>query len=147
LWVFMCTYPALIVLGSKGNSELSFLSIGTVVWLVGWIYEVVADTQKTAFNKDSANAGKFIQTGVWKQSRHPNYVGEFVLWTGITLIAFPVLEGSQWAALITPIFVYWLLNKVSGVNLLEMRADKKWGNNPDYLAYKKRTPIFFPKLI
>lgn len=146
LWVFMCTYPALIVLGSKGNGELLFLSIGTVIWLVGWIYEVVADTQKTAFNKDSANAGKFIQTGVWKQSRHPNYVGEFVLWTGITLIAFPVLEGSQWAALITPIFVYWLLNKVSGVNLLEMRADKKWGNNPDYLAYKKRTPIFFPKL-
>ena len=83
---------------------------------------------------------------MWKQSRHPNYVGELVLWTGITIIAAPVYEGAQWLALITPLFVYWLLNKVSGVNLLEERADKKWGDDPAYQQYKKDTPVFFPKL-
>lgn len=146
LWVFMCTYPALIALASPSNSEMIFLGVGTVIWLIGWLYEVVADRQKTTFNKNPDNAGKFIDTGVWKHSRHPNYVGELILWTGITLIAVPVFQGLQWAALITPIFVYWLLNKVSGVNLLEARADKKWGDDPKYQQYKNNTPIFFPKL-
>jgi steroid 5-alpha reductase family enzyme len=146
LWVFMCTYPALIALASPSKEENIFLIIGAIVWLVGWLYEVIADRQKTAFNKDLKNAGQFINVGVWKQSRHPNYVGELMLWTGITIIAVPVYHGSQWLALITPIFVYWLLNKVSGVNLLEERADKKWGESPAYQAYKKETPIFFPKL-
>ncbi len=145
LWVFMCTYPALIALASPSKKENTFLAIGALVWVVGWIYEVIADRQKTAFNKDPKNTGKFINIGVWKQSRHPNYVGELVLWTGITIIAAPVYQGSQWVALITPVFVYWLLNKVSGVNLLEARADKKWGEDPAYQTYKKHTPIFFPK--
>lgn len=145
MWVFMCAYPALIVLASPAKEEKTFLLLGTAIWLAGWLYEVVADRQKTNFNKKPENAGKFIQTGLWKQSRHPNYVGELVLWTGITVIAIPVYEGLQWLALITPIFVYWLLNKVSGVNLLEERADAKWGEDPAYQAYKKKTPIFFPK--
>ena len=146
LWVFMCTYPALIALASPSNSEMIFLGVGSGIWLIGWLYEVVADRQKTTFNKNPDNAGKFIDTGVWKHSRHPNYVGELILWIGITLIALPVFQGLQWAALITPIFVYWLLNKVSGVNLLEARADKKWGDDPKYQQYKNNTPIFFPKL-
>lgn len=146
LWVFMCTYPALIALASPSNSEMIFLGVGSGMWLIGWLYEVVADRQKTTFNKNPDNAGKFIDTGVWKHSRHPNYVGELILWIGITLIALPVFQGLQWAALITPIFVYWLLNKVSGVNLLEARADKKWGDDPKYQQYKNNTPIFFPKL-
>ena len=145
LWVFMCTYPALIALASPSKEENIFLIGGAIVWLVGWLYEVIADRQKTAFNKDPKNAGQFINIGVWKQSRHPNYVGELMLWTGITIIAVPVYQGSQWLTLITPVFVYWLLNKVSGVNLLEERADKKWGETPAYQAYKKETPIFFPK--
>ena len=93
LWVFMCTYPALIALASPSNSEMIFLGVGTGIWLIGWLYEVVADRQKTTFNKNPDNAGKFIDTGVWKHSRHPNYVGELILWTGITLIAVPVFQG------------------------------------------------------
>ena len=145
MWVFMCTYPALIALASPAKEEKTFLLLGSAIWLVGWLYEVVADRQKTNFNKQPENVGKFIQSGLWKQSRHPNYVGELVLWTGITVIAIPVYEGLQWLALITPVFVYWLLNKVSGVNLLEERADAKWGADPAYQAYKKKTPVFFPK--
>lgn len=146
LWVFMCTYPALIALASPSKSDTAFLLMGSGVWVVGWVYQVIADRQKTAFNKNPTNEGKFINVGLWKQSRHPNYVGEVVLWTGITLIAFPSFTGLQWMGCVTPLFVYWLLNKVSGVNLLEVRADKKWGDDPAYLAYKKTTPIFFPKL-
>lgn len=145
MWVFMCTYPALIALASPAKEEKLFLLLGSAIWLVGWLYEIVADRQKTNFNKNPENAGKFIQTGLWNQSRHPNYVGELVLWTGITVIAIPVYEGLQWLALITPIFVYLLLNKVSGVNLLEERADAKWGEDPAYQAYKKKTPLFFPR--
>lgn len=147
LWVFMCTYPALIALASPGSTETIFLLIGFALWALGWVYEVIADRQKTAFNKDPKNAGKFINVGVWKQSRHPNYVGEWVLWTGITFIALPVYEGWQWLAFITPVFVYWLLNKVSGVNLLEIRADDKWGDDPAYQKYKNETPVFFPKFL
>lgn len=147
LWVFMCTYPALIALASPGSTETTFLLIGFALWALGWVYEVIADRQKTAFNKDPKNAGKFINVGVWKQSRHPNYVGEWVLWTGITFIALPVYEGWQWLAFITPVFVYWLLNKVSGVNLLEIRADDKWGDDPAYQKYKNETPVFFPKFL
>lgn len=147
LWVFMCTYPALIALASPGSTETTFLLIGFALWALGWVYEVIADRQKTAFNKDPKNAGKFINVGVWKQSRHPNYVGEWVLWTGITVIALPVYEGWQWLAFITPVFVYWLLNEVSGVNLLEIRADDKWGDDPAYQKYKNETPVFFPKFL
>lgn len=146
LWVFMCTYPALIALASASNEEIIFLSIGAAIWSIGWIYEVIADRQKSTFNKDPKNEGKFIDIGLWKQSRHPNYVGEVVLWTGITIMAIPVYEGGQWLAFITPVFVYWLLNKVSGVNLLERRADAKWGSDPAYQKYKNETPIFFPNL-
>ena len=74
---------ALIALASPTANETTFLWIGALVWLLGWGYEVVADTQKTTFNKDPKNEGKFINLGVWKQSRHPNYVGELVLWTGL----------------------------------------------------------------
>ena len=146
LWVFMCTYPALIALASPSESEITYLTVGTLLWLIGWGYEVVADYQKTSFNSDPNNAGKFINIGLWKQSRHPNYVGEWVLWTGITIIAIPLYENGQWMALLTPVFVYWLLNKVSGVNLLEARADQKWADDPAYQLYKKETPVFFPKL-
>ena len=63
----------------------------------GWLYEV-SQTLRRPISKDPKNAGKFINTGVWKQSRHPNYVGELVLWTGITIIAAPVYQGAQWLA-------------------------------------------------
>ena len=144
MWVFMCTYPALIALASPTANETTFLWIGALVWLLGWGYEVVADTQKTTFNKDPKNEGKFVNLGVWKQSRHLNYVGELVLWTGITIIAAPVYQGTQWFALITPIFVYWLLNKVSGVNLLKQGPIKS-GAMILPINNIKRNPHIFPK--
>lgn len=146
LWVFMCTYPALIVLVSPEEKEVIFLGLGAFLWVLGWGYEVVADYQKTKHNKNPKQKGRFIASGLWKQSRHPNYFGEWLLWTGITLMAIPVVQSTQWVAVVTPFFVYLLLNKVSGVNLLETRADEKWGSDAAYQTYKKNTPVFFPNL-
>ena len=143
-WVFMCTLPAVTAFASESKSMDIFLILGTLIWVFGFVIEVTADRQKSAFNQDPKNHGKFISTGLWSISRHPNYVGEVLLWTGISLITFPILEGYQYLVLISPLFTYLLLTRVSGVNLLEANADKKWGANEAYQKYKQNTPIFFP---
>ncbi|MFL3001621.1 MAG: DUF1295 domain-containing protein [Cytophagales bacterium] len=144
LWVFMCLFPAIIVMSSNQNNFNSFTILGSILWVVGFLIEIIADHQKTQFNK--TNKGSFISKGLWSLSRHPNYFGEFILWLGITVISFPYLGGYQFIALISPLFVYLLLNKVSGVNLLENIAEKRWGDDKKYIEYKNRTPIFFPKI-
>ena len=97
---------------------------------------------KTAIPK---NKGKFIRSGLWSRSRHPNYFGEIVLWTGVAIIAFPVLQGWQWVFLSSPVFITILLARVSGIPLLEKRADDTWGGQEDYEAYKKSTPVLVPR--
>ncbi len=87
----------------------------------------MADRQKSRFRADPANKGTFIRTGVWAWSRHPNYFGEITLWVGVALIAVPVLHGWQWATLISPVFVFLLITRLSGVPMLEKKADEKWG--------------------
>ena len=147
LWVTLTAAPVFIALSSAKEVELGPLAIaGLVVWLLGFGIEVVADGQKTQFRKDPTNREKFISTGLWARSRHPNYFGEIVLWAGVTLIAMPVLQGWQWVALISPLFVFLLLTRVSGVPMLEAKADKKWGGQDDYESYKANTPVLIPKL-
>lgn len=143
-WVFMCTLPAITAIASKSKTTDYFLVGGAVLWLFGFIMEVVADRQKSTFNQDPKNRGQFISSGLWSISRHPNYVGEVLLWTGIAVIALPTFNGLQYLALISPIFTYLLLTRVSGVNLLEASADKKWEGNDAYTKYKEKTPVFFP---
>ena len=146
LWVFMCLFPTLIVFSSPTNNEITYFAFGSLTYLIGLVIEIIADYQKTIHNKLNNKKGKFISSGLWSKSRHPNYFGEFLIWTGITIICFPVFSGFKYLALITPIFIYFLLNYISGVNLLEERAKEKWGNNPEYVKYLKTTPKFFPKI-
>ena len=98
------------------------------------------------FIKDPKNKGKIITTGLWKYSRHPNYFGEITLWVGVAVISLTSLNGVGYVALISPLFVYALLSKGSGIPLLEQSADKKWGSDSEYQAYKNNTPVLFPKL-
>ena len=147
LWITFTAAAALVAITSSARKDLDvFAIVGTLVWVIGFAIEVSADAQKSRFNADPANKGKFIRTGLWSRSRHPNYFGEIVLWIGIAIIAIPVLQGWQWVAMISPLFVTLLLTRVSGVPLLEKKADKKWGGQVDYEEYKKNTPVLIPRL-
>jgi len=147
LWVTFTMAAALVAITTTARKELDiFALLGFLVWAFGFGLEVISDTQKSRFNADPANKGKFIRTGLWTRSRHPNYFGEIVLWIGVTIIALPLLQGWQWVALISPVFVTLLLTRVSGIPLLEKKADHKWGGQADYEAYKKATPVLIPRL-
>ena len=120
--------------------------IGLIIWILGFTFEVVADAQKSRFRADLQNKDKFIQSGLWSLSRHPNYFGEIVLWIGIAIIAVPVLKGWQWVCMISPVFVTVLLTRISGIPPLEKRADEKWGGQNGYEEYKAHTPVLIPRL-
>lgn len=147
LWITLTMIAALITITTAHRRELDLFALtGFLVWVFGFSIEVAADDQKRRFHRDPKNAGKFIQTGLWSRSRHPNYFGEITLWTGVLIIALPVLQGWQWVALISPFFVTLLLTRVSGIPLLEKKADQKWGGQEGYEAYKKATPVLIPRL-
>ena len=147
LWVTFTAAAALVAITSSSRTELdAFAIVGFLVWALGFAIEVIADNQKSRFSANPDNKGKFIQTGLWSRSRHPNYFGEITLWVGIAIIALPALQGWQWVAMISPLFVTLLLTRVSGVPLLEKKADTKWGGQEEYENYKKRTPVLIPRL-
>jgi steroid 5-alpha reductase family enzyme len=146
LWVTFTLAAALAAITTTTRKELGLLAlIGTLVWVLGFSVEATADAQKSRFRADPENKGKFIDTGLWAWSRHPNYFGEIVIWIGVAIIAVPVLRGWQWVTLISPVFVTLLLTRISGVPILEKRADEKWGEQEDYQAYKERTPVLIPQ--
>jgi steroid 5-alpha reductase family enzyme len=145
LWVTITASAALAAITSTTRVELGTVTaIGLVVWVVGIGLEIVADAQKSRFRADPANKGRFIHTGLWSWSRHPNYFGEILLWVGVAVVALPALRGWQWVALLSPVFVALLLLRVSGVPMLEKAADERWGGQPDYEAYKSGTSLLVP---
>lgn len=146
LWVSFSLAAALAAITTTVRAELGvFALVGGLVWLFGFAIEVAADQQKSRFKADPANEGKFISSGLWAWSRHPNYFGEIVLWIGVAIITLPVLRGWQWVSMISPVFITLLLTRISGVPMLEARADEKWGGQPDYEAYKANTPVLIPR--
>tara|TARA_A100001011_G_scaffold380334_1_gene447530 strand:+ start:49 stop:888 length:840 start_codon:yes stop_codon:yes gene_type:complete len=142
MWVSICTLCALT--GISNGIELNLVTyLGILLFVIGFILEIVADTQKTNFRKIKNNKDKFITSGLWKYSRHPNYLGEIILWIGVAIISYSSLEINQLFTLISPIFTYLLLVHVSGINLLEKSGEKKWGNLNEYKKYKRETPRLF----
>lgn len=149
LWVALTASAAWIAMSADAADRApldGFAVAGIVVWLAGMVFEVVADLQKQAFRANPANKGEFIRTGLWSRSRHPNYFGEILVWVGVFVVAVPVLQGWQWVAVLSPLFVVLLLTRVSGIPLLEKRADERWGDRADYRAYRDRTPVLIPAL-
>lgn len=145
-WVFVTAAAGLTAITSSTSIPLGITAlIGTIMWVVGFAIEVAADRQKRAFKADSERETDFITSGLWAWSRHPNYFGEIMLWCGIALIALPVLSGWQYLTLISPIFVVVLLTRISGIPMLERRADRAWGSDPLYQQYKQSTPILIPR--
>ncbi len=147
LWVSFTAAAALAAITTEREVEFGpFAIAGLFVWGLGFGFESIADLQKSRFAADPANRDRFISTGLWSISRHPNYFGEIVIWIGIAIIAFPSLEGLSLITLISPVFVAFLLTRISGVPLLEKSADRRWGGRDDYEKYKKSTPVLIPKL-
>ena len=140
LWVSLCSMCALTAISSESGVVVNALFyIGLALFIYGFSIEIIADKQKSKFRSIPENRDSFITTGLWAKSRHPNYFGEIVLWTGIACISFSSLKGMQYLTLISPIFTYLLLVYVSGVRMLEARANKKWGNDQTYIKYKDET--------
>ena len=139
MWVSLCSACALAGI-ANGIEINSYFYIGIIVFIIGFTAEIIADNQKSKFRKDPNNRDKFISSGLWKHSRHPNYLGEITLWLGISIISFSSLAGWQLITLISPIFTYLLLVYVSGIRILDYNGNKKWGHLDSYKDYRKNTP-------
>ena len=147
MWVFICSSAALLAISSPTGVVVNNLFIvGLAVFIIGFAIEVIADNQKSKFRLDEKNRNMFINEGLWSRSRHPNYFGEIMLWTGITIMSIPSFKGLNFLALFSPVFTYLLLNHISGVRILEARGNEKWGNLAEYQEYKKQTPKLIPKI-
>ena len=145
LWVFLTTANALtLIINNKKLINQPIFYLGLLIWFIGILFEIIADEQKRRFRLNEKNRGKYISSGLWSISRHPNYFGEIILWIGIAIISLPTLSGFQYVTLISPLFIYLLLTRISGVNLLEESSDKKWGDLPEYEQYKRETPVLVP---
>jgi steroid 5-alpha reductase family enzyme len=146
-WVVMTSCAALTaILSAKPIAVGAIYVIGAVMWVAGFAIEVIADQQKSRFRADPANAGRFINVGVWARSRHPNYFGEILLWAGVAVMAVPYLSGTQWVVMLSPLFVYALLTRISGIPTLVRRGKELWGDDPAYQAYVANTPRLLPRL-
>jgi steroid 5-alpha reductase family enzyme len=138
LLMLVISLPIIILFSGKPRPFSPCDGLGSAVFMVGFCFETLADLQLRRFMLNPENRGKLMTTGLWAWSRHPNYFGEAVLWWGFFLLALPSPGG--WFAAFSPITITLLVRFVSGVPLLE----KKYAGRPDFEAYKKRTPIFFP---
>jgi len=146
MWVSLCSLCAITGIASEtGIIVNNIFYIGLAMFIGGFAIEIVADQQKTAFRAIPENRNKYITSGLWSRSRHPNYFGEITLWTGVAVMSFSSLSGIEYLTLISPIFTYLLLVKISGVRMLEGRGQKTWGNDEDYIAYMKNTPMVMLK--
>ena len=146
MWISICSACAITAIStSEGILMNTSFFLGAITFSLGFLIEVIADNQKTKFRSDPNNKDKFISTGLWSYSRHPNYLGEITLWTGVAIMSFSSLSGLQLITLISPVFTYLLLVYVSGVRLLEARGKRKWGHLESYQEYIKNTPTLLFK--
>jgi steroid 5-alpha reductase family enzyme len=113
-------------------------ALGTALFLVGFLFEALADLQLNRFKADPANAGRVLDTGLWRYSRHPNYFGNAALWWGLYLVA---VGGGAWWAAFGPLLMTFLLLRVSGVTLLEKGLVR---SRSGYREYVERTSAFVP---
>jgi len=153
-WVAITVSAVLVALlpahgapaGPHGVFSKSVFALGYIVAIAGLALEITADQQKTRFRKNPENKGRFIHTGLWSRSRHPNYFGEILFWLGLAVAATPSMSGIQYAAWLSPLFVYFLLTRLSGIPTLARRGQKLWGDDPAYQAYLATTPRLLPRL-
>lgn len=142
VWIILI--PTLIYLDADYVSVSVASLMGFFIWISGLLVEAVADNQKFAFKNNPKNKGKWIESGLWRYSRHPNYFGEMLCWIGIYFYTLPVLSLSvlhTLIGLVSPLYIIFILRFVTGVPKLEKGADAKYGKYKGYRDYKKRTSM------
>lgn len=145
IWVLVTLLPSLLVVLSPRQRPIGTRDyVGWGIWTMGFLVEVVADYQKTVFRNNPANKDKFINSGLWSLSRHPNYFGEILLWFGLYISASSTFSGWEYLTILCPLMDYLLITKISGIPMLETYGIKKWGSSPQYQAYIKNTPALVP---
>jgi steroid 5-alpha reductase family enzyme len=142
--VWVLTIPMELA-AKKGSKFTAIACVGLAIWFSGFIIEAISDYEKKLFRDNPKNSGKWIEDGLWGYSRHPNYFGEILVWTGIYLASFSHLNTAQrLVCLVSPLYITLLLRFVSGVPMLEKSAEKKWGKLSAYKKYKQRTNLIIP---
>lgn len=136
VWVIML--PVTIWFAAPGPWTL-WMSVGGLVWGAGLVIETVADAQKFAAKSRPQGSERWMTTGLWRYSRHPNYFGELLCWWGVFIYVAGTYTGLAWSGLIGPVAITWILLKVTGIPTLEASAGKKWGDDPEYQAHLQRT--------
>jgi len=149
VWVTFIQLPVLLL-----NAKPDTVALGPVdavcaaFWLAGFLLEAAADNQKFVFRSKPENRGRYITSGVWRYSRHPNYCGEITMWTSMAVCATAcAVQGGDnqlYAAWVSPAFTCVLLFFVSGVRLVEAAGDAKWGAEPEYRNYMQNTSCIIP---
>lgn len=142
--VWLIVLPVLVILSKPPLRPGVISVVGGIVWSIGLAIETVADWQKFHFKNRRENQGRWIQTGLWKWSRHPNYFGEMMLWWGLAGAAAPYFTGADWLSLCGPAFLTFLLMRVSGIPPLEKKADDKYGQQTGYQKYRQETSLVIP---
>ncbi|MGV8162192.1 MAG: DUF1295 domain-containing protein [Candidatus Nanoarchaeia archaeon] len=142
IWIILLPITSVLILKDLFYSFVFWA--GILIWLVGFITESVADYQKSKFYNTKESKTKWIATGLWKYSRHPNYFGEILCWWGIFIAATPYLSGWTWVSVLSPLWITYLLIYVTGLPPLEKKADEKYMHNSAYEKYKKRTSSLIP---
>ena len=140
LLAFLVSAPLLVVASAPSFGSVDLLWLGVAFWLVGFVFEAGGDWQLLRFKADPSNAGKVMDRGFWRYTRHPNYFGDFAVWWGYGLIALAAPWG--WLALLGPVLMSVLLLRVSGVAMLEKTIGSR---RPGYAEYVRRTSAFFPR--
>lgn len=145
--VFVVLLSSLIAWDTDATVLNAISWAGLLLFAAGLLTEATADLEKFRFNNDQRNKGKWIDTGLWRKSRHPNYLGEMSVWAGLYLFVLPSL--STWQpiiALISPLYIISLISFASGIPLLEKSAEARWGKDESYQKYKKEVPVLIPSI-
>ena len=145
----MTLLPTLMMLTQRLQPSLNYQDgLGWTLWMVGFAIEVLADHQKSQFRSHPTNHEKFISTGLWSRSRHPNYFGEILLWYGLFITASSTFtKWYQYLSILSPTFVYLLITRKTGIPLLERYGQRKWGHTGNYKKYLRETPVLIPTLL
>ncbi|MBN2100657.1 DUF1295 domain-containing protein [Candidatus Dojkabacteria bacterium] len=143
VWIIML--PSLIYFSQLKSHSFSIVSVlGIIIWFTGLLIETIADIQKFMFKSKPENKGLWIESGLWKYSRHPNYFGEILCWVGVFTFITPILRNWEFLTVISPLYITTLLLFVSGIPILEKRYNERYKNNRDYQEYKNSTSLLIP---